>query len=205
MKRPTIITISGKPGSGKSSTATTVAKTLNYTHYSSGDWVRSTLEKRGLSLTDFNKIASHNREIDEEIDQSLRDLREAKDVVIDARLGFYWIPESFKVYLDLDLDTATARIIKDALSNPNRESEITHDTSIANAKKQVLARMNNEHRRFQKIYGVNPYDTNHFDLVINTSLQSPETVAQFVVDNYHEWQQSDAWSQVYLQPRENAE
>ena len=54
------------------------------------------------------------------IDEVLREFREHKDIVIDSRLGFYWIPESFKVYLDLDIDVATARIYKDIDLNEGR-------------------------------------------------------------------------------------
>ncbi|PIW96975.1 hypothetical protein COZ82_02065, partial [Candidatus Kaiserbacteria bacterium CG_4_8_14_3_um_filter_38_9] len=40
MKRKHIITISGRPGSGKSTTADKVAELLGYTRHSSGDMVR---------------------------------------------------------------------------------------------------------------------------------------------------------------------
>ena len=122
-KRKHIITISGKPGSGKSSTADKVAELLSYTRYSAGDIVRNTLRKQKISLEEFNKRAEADHEIDNMIDEELRNLRSEKDVVIDSRLGFYWIPESFKVYLDLDDDVATARIFKDITANASRSSE----------------------------------------------------------------------------------
>ncbi|MEZ4200247.1 MAG: AAA family ATPase [Candidatus Paceibacterota bacterium] len=58
MARPTIITLSGKPGSGKSSTADKVAELLGYTRYSSGNLVRKVAKKHGLSLAEFNKKAA---------------------------------------------------------------------------------------------------------------------------------------------------
>ena len=63
MQRKHIITISGKPGSGKSSTADRVAELLSYTRYSSGDFVRDMTRKQKITLTAFNEIAEKNPEI----------------------------------------------------------------------------------------------------------------------------------------------
>jgi len=100
MEKKHIITISGKPGSGKSSTADKVAELLGYSRYSSGDMVRNLLSREGLTLAEYNRQATDNHSLDDKIDQMLRGLRNKNDIVIDSRLGFYWLPESFKVYLD---------------------------------------------------------------------------------------------------------
>ena len=65
-------------------------------------------------------------------------------------LGFYWLPESFKVYLDLDLDIATARIFfKDAVSNNARKSVGTNSSSLTEVSRQVRERMLTEQNRFK--------------------------------------------------------
>jgi cytidylate kinase len=197
MQKKHIITLSGKPGSGKSSTSDKVAEMLSYTHYSSGDLVRALIKKRRITLADFNEMATTDHALDEEIDEQLRELRDQKNIVIDSRLGFYWIPESFKVYLDLDMEVATARIYKDAISNEGRSGEVDMNTSIADARQQVQARLHGESRRFKTMYGVNPYKNSHFDLVINTLDHSPQTVALTVFDNYKKWLTSDVWRQVH--------
>jgi cytidylate kinase len=196
MQRPHIITLSGKPGSGKSSTADKVAELLGYTRYSSGELVRRVLKKHGISLADFNARAKQDHSLDQEIDEELRRLRKEKDIVIDARLGFYWIPESFKVYLELDTDVAIARIYKDAVENLNRGSEVSLSGSIHDIQTQVLQRMHDEQTRFRNLYGIDPYDTSNFDLVINTARHSPQTVALTIFDNYKKWLTSDTWHRV---------
>ncbi len=197
MQKKHIITISGKPGSGKSSTADKVAELLGYTRYSSGEMVRKYVREHGMTLEEFNRQAAVDHSLDEAIDEELRKLRDEKDIVIDSRLGFYWIPESFKVYLDLDIEVATARIYKDSISNAGRGVGAGHATSLADAARQVQARLNAETRRFKSMYGVDPYQSDHFDLVINTSRHSPQTVALTVFDNYKKWLRSDEWQQVY--------
>lgn len=170
---------------------------LGYTRYSSGDLVRAVLKRRNLTLAEFNARAMHDKSLDEDIDAELRKLRDQADLVIDSRLGFYWIPESFKVYLDLDIDVATARIYKDALTNAGRGTEVQASSSIGTVQKQVQSRLNAETRRFRSMYGVDPYDTKHFDLVINTARHSPQTVALTVFDNFKKWQRSDEWRQIH--------
>lgn len=196
MERKHIITLSGKPGSGKSSTADKVAELLSYTRYSAGDIVRKTLRKEKMTLEEFNRQAKNNHAIDHKIDEELRKLRDERDVVIDSRLGFYWIPESFKVYLDLDDDVATARIYKDAVSNRRRESETSAAASLSEVQQIVKKRMDDERDRFMEMYGADPFKNANFDLIINTSRHSPQTVALTVFDNYQKWLKSDAWRQV---------
>lgn len=196
MDKKHIITLSGKPGSGKSSTADKVAELLGYTRYSSGDFVRKFVRQQKMTLAEFNERAVREHELDHAIDEELRNLRDQRDIVIDSRLGYYWIPESFKVYLDLDIDVATARIYKDAVSNSNRAEGARTAHSIASVERQVKERLNNEIHRFRSVYGVNPYRTSNFDLVINTARHSPQTVALTVFDNYKKWLKSDTWTQV---------
>jgi cytidylate kinase len=195
MKRQHIITISGKPGSGKSSTADKVAELLGYTRHSSGDMVRQILAADGLSLAEYNEQARNDHALDEAVDERLRNLRDKKDIVIDSRLGFYWIPESFKVYLDLDIEVATARIYNDATSNAARSSAGEGTTSLLDVSRQVKTRMEEERSRFRNIYHVDPYDLSHFDLIVDTSRHSPQTVALTVYDTYRRWLVTEVWKQ----------
>ncbi len=193
MEKKHIITISGKPGSGKSSTADKVAELLSYTRHSSGDMVRQILAKNKMTLEEYNTKAETEHDLDAKVDDQLRALREKNDIVIDSRLGFYWVPESFKVYLDLDLDLATARIFKDTVSNSMRSSVGANNSSLGEVTKQVKERMLNEQSRFRSMYGVDPYDKSHFDLVIDTSRQNPQSVAIAVFDTYRKWLDSEVW------------
>ena len=195
MKRKHIISISGKPGSGKSSTADKVAELLGYTRHSSGDMVRKILKEKHLSLEEYNAQARDDHDLDALVDEQLRALRDQKDIVVDSRLGFYWIPESFKVYLDLDLGIATARIFKDAVSNEMRSSVGTDSSSFDDVSRQVKSRMLDEQNRFRRLYGVDPYDKRHFDFIIDTSRQNPQSVAIAVFDAYREWLDTEEWTQ----------
>ncbi len=195
MKRQHIITISGKPGSGKSSTADITAELLGYTRHSSGDMVRQILAEKGMSLAEYNERAKSDHALDDAVDDRLRALRTKKDIVVDSRLGFYWIPESFKVYLDLDIEVATVRIYTDAVSNASRSGAGEGIASLGDVTRQVRTRMEDERARFRALYHVDPYDMSHFDLIVDTSRHSPQTVALTVFDTYRKWLITEVWKQ----------
>ena len=161
--------------------------------------VRNIISREGKTLAEYNSQASEDHSLDEKIDILLRNLRTKNDVVIDSRLGFYWIPESFKVYLDLDIQVATVRIFKDAVSNNGRTKGGEMANSLDVVAKQVKARMETEQDRFKNLYGIDPYNEEHFDLVIDTSRHSPQTVALTVFDTYRRWLKTTGTFRVLFQ------
>lgn len=166
-----IVTISGRPGSGKSTVSKLVAKRLGFKHFSTGDFMRQMAKDRGLSLLELSKIAEGDDSIDFELDERQRKLAFNEDnFVIDARLGFYFIPFSFKVYLDVSLDEAARRI-------SGRES-----LSFEDALSKSKIRMESEHKRYLEKYEVNYEDKKHFDLVISTDDKSVDEIVSLVVD-----------------------
>lgn len=156
--------------------------------------VRSILKQKGMTLEKYNTEAEDDHDLDALVDERLRALREMEDIVVDSRLGFYWLPESFKVYLDLDLSVATARIYKDTVSNSRRSGEDAN--SLDEVARMVEKRVTSERNRFKAMYNVDPYNLTHFDLVIDTSNHSPQTVALTVFDTYKDWLKTDIWKQV---------
>jgi len=173
-----IITISGKPGSGKSTVGKLLAKKLGYEHFSTGDFMREMASERGVTILELNRMAMSDPSIDDELDRRQAHLgREEDDFVLDARLGYHFIPHSYKVFLDVDLDVAAARIAKD-----HQESRKVEEVrSISEAKTQIRARMREETRRYQKLYHLDPYDTSQYNLVIDTTGISIEEVIKKIL------------------------
>ena len=91
------------------------------------------------------------------------------------------------MYLDLDPEVSIARIYKDSNLNALRSSSGEGTMDMDAVIDQVNERLQNERRRFKKFYNVNPYATANFDLIIDTSRHSPQTVALTVFDMYSKW------------------
>lgn len=194
MSKPHIITLSGRPGSGKSSTAREVAKLLSYEHVSAGKLVRQMAKENGMTLKELNEKALHDHSIDKRIDSYLKGLGSKHNIVVDSRLGFHWIPHSFKVYLELHSDIAIARIFRDIETENDRTGETTG--TIDEVWEAIEERTLNERNRFHNLYKVNPFNTKSYDLIIHTERNNPMTVALWVHDRYQEWLRRDDWKQV---------
>ncbi len=181
-----IITIAGKPGSGKSSTAKSVAKELGFRHFSSGDLFRALGQERGVDVLQANKETGVVEELDHLVDSKLQQMGKTEDeMVIDSRTAWHWMPDSFKVFLDLDLEIAAERILKE--DNDHRQtSEEVHDDPKHYAE-SLQHRMDVEQKRYADIYDINPYDTSNYDLVIDTSDLSLEEVTAKVLEGYQNW------------------
>jgi len=172
-----ILTISGKLGSGKSTAAKLAAKKLNLKHYSTGDFMREIAAERGISLLELSKLAEKDKTIDEKLDQRQIELGKSEDnFIIDARLGWHFIPNSIKVFLDVDLDTGAQRIFND-LRETEKENKTLEDT-----KKGIVRRMESETLRYKTYYGINCYDLNNYDLVVDTTNLNIEEVVDKIVE-----------------------
>jgi cytidylate kinase len=185
-----IITIGGRPGSGKSTTSKAVAAELEYAHYSSGDRFRALSAERKLDLMDANKLAELDSSTDFLIDGELRAIGEKDDtIVIDSRMAWHWIPQSFRMYLNLDVALAARRIIAKDDAKRSEQESVSHDPD--EYAKELEARTASEKKRYNALYGVNPYDTDptlrHYDLVVDTALHDAEQTARFVIDSYRRW------------------
>lgn len=189
MDKKHIITIAGKLGSGKSSTAKKVAETLGYEHFSTGGFARSIALERGISLEELGKIAENDSSVDFEIDDYCRSLGEKENIVIDSRLGFHFIPESFKVFLELDPETASKRILEDKKNNPNRHTEASGSFDTPEKiKEKIISRLESEGKRYQELYNIEDHtDHKHFDLIIDTKNIPLEEVVEIVINKYKEW------------------
>lgn len=186
MQKTSIITIAGKPGSGKSTTSKGVAAKLGFHHFSSGDLFRSIASERGLDVKTANQQAEKESSIDELVDQRLQEIgRTESDIVIDSRTAWHWMPNSFKVYLDLELPVAAKRIIlaSDERQSANEYIPEDHQEYV----EELQQRLDSETRRYESLYGIDPYDTSNYDLVIDTDKYPVEQVIDQIMAAYADW------------------
>ena len=180
-----IITLTGDLGSGKSSVSKILIERLNYDYIHTGKIQREIADKYNMTTLELNKYAETHPEIDEEIDSTFKSLNDSTDLIVDSRLAWFFIPKSFKVFLKTDVEVSARRILND----PKRGNE--KYSSMEEAVNNINARKESENRRYMELYGADCSDLSNFDLVIDTSLNTPEEDANTILDEYNLWLSSE--------------
>ena len=170
------LTISGRPGSGKSLVAKRVAAELGLRHVSAGDFMREMAEERGMTILELSRMAESGDEIDLEIDRRSARLSSAPiGFVMDARLGWHFVPGSVKVFLDVRPEVAAERIFA-----ASRGSE-RENLSLEATRKAIEERSASEVDRYTRYYGLDYTDPDNYDLVVDTSDLGPDEVVSRVL------------------------
>ena len=184
MEKKHIISIGGELASGKGTVSAILLKELNFSCiYKNGDYFRKLAKEMNMDVTSFNIYVEKHPEIDRQIEYSATEYAKTHDnFIIDARLGWYAVPESFKVYLKVDIDVATKRAFQD---ETRKDSE--NFKSFEEHKKDLEKRYQLENNRYFNLYGVRKEDESNYDLVIDTTYLAPEQVANKIKEAYEEW------------------
>ena len=185
MKRKDVISITGGLASGQSTVSKMLAEELNYNLYRNGESFRKMAIERGMSVTEFGEYIEDHPEVDRQIEKSATEYANThKNIVIDAKMGWYAVPESFKVYLRVDIDIAAKR----AFADPNRKRSENLPTLEAQ-KEDMIRRTKNDLARYYKLYNVHRDDMSNYDFVLDTGNLKPEEVLEKIKEEYEKWKQ----------------
>lgn len=183
MEKKHIISIAGDLASGKGTIAGILSEEFKYTIYKNGEYARKLGREMGLDITSFNEYLMHHPEIDRKIEKSAAEYAKSHDnFIIDARLGWYAVPESFKVYVRVDIDEAAKRAFYDQA----RKSSESFDT-IEEQKADMQKRYRLENQRYWDLYKVRKDDMSNYDFVIDTTNITPEEAANRIKEEYLKW------------------
>jgi cytidylate kinase len=178
-----IITLTGDLGSGKSTVSNLLCEKLKYGYIHTGKIQRDIADRYNMTTLELNEYSETHPEIDAEIDSIFKSLNTASHLVVDSRMAWFFIPDSFKVFLKTDIAVAAERISAD------RQRKNEKYTSPEEAVKNIAARKTSENRRYLELYGANCSDFSSFDLVADTSRTTPEQVAETIIRHYESWLQ----------------
>lgn len=168
-----LITISGVPGSGKTTVARLVADALGLEHVYAGDIFRRQAEARGLSLEDYVRQAEGDGSIDRALDAQMRHRATRGRAVLEGRLTAFVADQAasdaLKVFLDASEQVCAERIAR-------REGGATEQRL-----RELRHREASDRRRYLDLYGVDYHDRSRYDLVMATDDRSPEAIADEIV------------------------
>lgn len=168
-----LITISGVPGSGKTTVARLVARALGLEHVYAGEIFRRQAEERGIPLAEYLRMAETDPSIDRELDARMLARAAAGGAVLEGRLAAYLAAEAgvpaLKVFLDASEAVRAERIA-------GREGG-----GSAERLREIQAREASDRQRYRTLYGVDYHDRARYDLVMETDRQTPEALARRIV------------------------
>lgn len=130
-------------------------------------------------LSEIRKI------VDEIIDEKIKHMGEEINKehrpdevwIVDSRLAFRNIPDSFSVRLTCRPDIAGKRLFEDK----SRGKEDSGYKNVQEAIQQREERKNGEIRRYKKRYDVDLTDENNYDVIIDTSFSSIEDISDVIL------------------------
>ncbi len=131
------------------------------------------------------ELGSIRHIIDEIVDSEITEL--GKQIIennnpdeawlIDSRLAFHNIPESFAVRLTVRDDVAAKRLINDN----SRGDEDNNYHSLEEAKKKVVERKQGEQERYKRRYGIDLEDEENYNVIIDTSYSDVDEIADTIL------------------------
>lgn len=176
-----IISISGMPGSGKSTVAKILCARLGMKRYYMGGMRREIARKKGMTIEQLNDLGEKEDWTDRQVDEFQKELGEKEDgFVIEGRTSFFLIPQSLKVFLDVDFPVGAKRIYDDVRSNKDKRNEGRYK-NVGDAAKAIRKRLESDVRRYKKYYGLDIYDLEQYDIVIDTTRLTPQEVAERIM------------------------
>lgn len=173
-----LLTVSGPPGSGKSTTAAALAEAFGLEHISGGDIFRELAAERDMTPVEFNELAEEDDQIDRDLDRRLYEIaQERDDVLLESRLAGWLAADEadIRIWLDAPLNIRAERIA-------DRE-----DKAVAVAREETDRREASEAKRYEEYYNIDIDDRSIYDIVYNTARWSPEGVLGMLttaVDSY---------------------
>jgi len=169
------ISISGPPGSGKTTVCMLVANRLDYDFILVGQVFRQMALERKVDLDTFGRLAEEDETIDKELDERMLAIARANDnVVLEGRLTGAMLKTRklpvFAVFVTASEDIRAERIAK----RENMEKDLVLRT--------MRTREKSEKKRYLAYYGIDPYDRSIYDLWIDSSNLLPDKIADLVIE-----------------------
>jgi cytidylate kinase len=164
-----IITMSGLPGSGKTSAAKELANRYGFVIISAGEQFRKLAQERAMTIQEFGELAETDASIDIAIDNRQKELAlKQANALVEGRLAGRTIDADLKIWLKASLEVRAQRISR---REGVDESQALEDTRVREACEAL---------RYMKFYNIDQRDLSCYDLIIDTGLWDAKGVADII-------------------------
>ncbi|MDR1404327.1 MAG: cytidylate kinase family protein [Candidatus Methanoplasma sp.] len=168
------VTISGPPGSGKTTACRKLSERLGIRAVVFGEFFRKLAKEKGMTLAEFSALAECDPSIDQTIDSMILDTAgHDHDIILESRLSAHMLTKNgipaFKVYLDASPEVRMERV-------GVREGESREDVC-----RHTVERQSSEAKRYKMYYGIDIEDRSIYDLILDTDDLDPDQVADRIL------------------------
>ena len=182
-----IITISGTPGSGKSTIAEILVKKLGAERIYVGGIRRELARQKGMTLQELNEYAKTHPETDVDVDkkaaaEAIGLEKKGKIIVVEGRTQFHFLPKSVKIFIKVSPEEGAGRIWKD-LQNKETQKQRNEGNmdSFEAVKKRTFEREEEDAKRYLKYYGFDHRKESHYDFILDTTTLTAKKAAEKVL------------------------
>lgn len=167
------ITISGTPGSGKSTIARMLKDRLDLPYVYSGLLFRLIAEKHKISLEEFGTYCEQHDDVDRELDDKQLEILRKGNVILEGRLAG-WIAHlneipAFKIMIDADILVRAQRVV------------MREKGTVEQRRKEIEKREESEQSRYKRYYNIDLKNTSIYDLVVDSSDKTPEIIIEEIL------------------------
>lgn len=171
------ISITGTPGSGKSTICRILTAEHGFRVFSTGAMQREIALQHKVSTLKMNQLMARDLRYDHAIDHAVAKLsaeRQSETLIFDSRMAWKFAANSFKVFLTVDPLVAAARVVG------GRRGQEEVYASMEDAKLRLIERGRLENQRFTEIYGVDNLDYSNYNFVLDATNAAPEELADII-------------------------
>lgn len=181
------ITISGPPGSGKTTVAKIISERLGIGLVEGGKIFRDEARKKNITLAGLGLLAEKDDRFDRSLDNFLiLRLKGKEDAIVESRLSGWLCVlnkiDAFKIFVNAKEDVRIQRIKK---SMSGRKEETGNDLPSL-----IREREKSELDRYNKYYGIDYSDLSIYDLVVDASQDGASEVAEVILSALDIWKRA---------------
>jgi len=129
--------------------------------------------EKGMSLNDFGAYALTHPDVDRELDRRQLELARNGRIILEGRLSGHVVKKhgvpAVSVWLDAPLDVRVARLSSRDVQDPVVAADL-------NRRREEL-----ERQRYLEVYGYDLADLSVYDLVLDSSLLTPEGIVSAIL------------------------